>query len=325
MRFVTYAVNGRPTPGVVVDDRVIPLAPAGDAPGRPALRTLVDLIEAWPAVGSLVHAAIASGAAAEPLAALDAERRWLPPVRPGKILGVGLNNDAMERKASRIADHPIVFCYPTSAMIGHLQPIEIRPCYGLTHPEPELGVVIGRRVKRISAAEAMEAVFGYTIVDDITSVDLKTDDTVVFPESFAQDIGGAPAIAGGRPRGFELGDMTLTYHARSKGTDTFAPCGPWIVARDDVADPHDLRVSLTIDGELCSQDHTGNLVHRIPQIIEYVSRWFTLEPGDIVHIGTSARGRYRLRDIDLQERSGMRSIEISGVGALTNPIKHLGD
>jgi 2-keto-4-pentenoate hydratase/2-oxohepta-3-ene-1,7-dioic acid hydratase in catechol pathway len=119
--------------------------------------------------------------------------------------------------------------------------------------------------------------------------------------------------------------MTLTYHARSKGTDTFAPCGPWIVARDDVPDPHDLQVSLTIDGELCSQDHTANLVYRVPEIIAYVSRWFTLEPGDIVHIGTSARGKYRLRDIDLQQRTGMRTIEISGVGTLVNPITHLGD
>ena len=325
MRFVTYTVNGRPTPGVVIGDHVIPLTAAGGASGHPAPPAMADLIEGWPDTEALVHATVTSGAGAEPLAALDDTRRWLPPVRPGKILGVGLNNDAMERKASRIADHPIVFCYPTSAMTAHLQPIEIRPCYGLTHPEPELGVVIGRRVKRVSADEAMEAVFGYTIVDDVTSVDLKTDDTVVFPESFAQDIGGAPAIAGGRPRGFELGDMTLTYHARSKGTDTFAPCGPWIVPRDNVPDPHDLQVNLTIGGELCSQDHTGNLVYRVPQIIAYVSRWFTLEPGDIVHIGTSVRGKYRLRDIDLQERSGMRTIEISGVGALSNPITHLAD
>ena len=193
MRFVTYTVNGRPTPGVVAGDHVVPLAAAADAPGRFAYRTVADLIEDWPAAEGLVHAAIAAGAGTEPLTALDEARRWLPPVRPGKILGVGLNNNAMERKASRIADHPIVFCYPTSAMTGHLQPVEIRPCYGLTHPEPELGVVIGRRVKRISAAEAMDAVFGYTIVDDVTSVDLKTDDTVVFPESFARDIGGAAA------------------------------------------------------------------------------------------------------------------------------------
>jgi len=325
MRFVTYAVDGRPTPGVVAGDQVIPLTWDSGGPARPVPRTLVDLIEDWPDAEGQVHAAIAAGVGAEPLAGLDDARRWRPPVRPGKIFGVGLNNDAMERKASRIAAHPIVFCYPTSALTGHLQPVEIRPGYGLTHPEPELGVVIGRRVKRISAAEAMDAVFGYTIVDDITSVDLKTDDTVVFPESFAQDIGGAPAVAGGRPRGFELGDMTLTYHARSKGTDTFAPCGPWIVPRKDVPDPHDLQVSLTIDGELCSRDHTGNLVHQVPEIIAYTSRWFTLEPGDIVHIGTSARGKYRLRDIDLQQRSGMRTIEISGVGMLANPITHLSD
>lgn len=325
MRFITYSADGHPAPGAVVDDRVVPLTSIGGMSGPPAPRTMTDLIEAWPDIEDRVRAAAGSGENSEPLTALDSGRRWLPPVRPGKILGVGLNNDAMERKASRIADHPIVFCYPTSALTGHLKPIEIRPSYGLTHPEPELGVVIGRRVKRISADEAMDAVFGYTIVDDITSVDLKTDDTVVFPESFARDIGGAPATAGGRPRGFELGDMTLTYHARSKGTDTFAPCGPWIVPRADVPDPHDLQVRLTIDGELCSQDHTGNLVHRVPRIIEYVSAWFTLEPGDIVHIGTSARGKYRLRDIDLQERKGLRTIEISGIGSLANPIRHLDD
>lgn len=184
--------------------------------------------------------------------------------------------------------------------------------------------MIGRRVRDLDEADALDAVFGYTIVDDVTSVDLKSGDTVVFPESFAATIGGTPREPGGRPPGFEHGDLTLTYHARSKGTDTFAPCGPWIATRDEVPDPQKLGVHLAFDGEDCTEDDTSRLVHTVAATVARASRYFTLEPGDIIHVGTAAKGRYRLRDIDYSRREGVRTISIESVGALTNPVVHVG-
>lgn len=324
MRIASYERDGRTVPGVVTsDDRVVDVGSL--LPDGP--RDVLGLIEDWPRHGPALSAALDGLAsnAGEPTGALDADRRWCPPVpRPSKLMGVALNNAGLSSMATSIPDHPMLFCYPPSALTGHLRPIEIRDDYGLTHPEPELGVVIGRRVKDVDERDALDAVFGYTIVDDVTSVHLKSGDTTVFDASFAETIGGAPAEPGGRPPGFEFGDLTLTYHARSKGTDTFAPCGPWIVTRDDVPDPDRLGVRLTFDDEPCTEDDTSRLVYGVATTVAHASRFFTLEPGDIIHIGTAARGRYRLRDIDYSTRAGTRTIVIDGIGALTNPVVHIG-
>lgn len=324
MRLITYDLDGHAVPGVVTDHgRVVPLAGLlGDPP-----RDMIELIDRWDDVGADLAAALdrLEPDDGEPTTALDTERRWCPPVpRPSKVLGVALNNGGLSGLATVMPTHPMIFCYPPSALTGHLRPVQIRADYGLTHPEPELGVIIGRRVKDIPEVDALDAVFGYTVVDDVTSVDLKSGDTTIFPASFADTIGGDPAEPGGRPRGFEHGDLTLTYHARSKGTDTFAPCGPWITTRDDVADPQKLAVTLTFDGEVCTEDNTDRLVHTVAATIAHASRYFTLEPGDLIHVGTAARGRYRLRDIDYHARTGLRTIDIESVGSLTNPIEHIG-
>jgi 2-keto-4-pentenoate hydratase/2-oxohepta-3-ene-1,7-dioic acid hydratase in catechol pathway len=257
------------------------------------------------------------------LADLDTTGRWLPPVpRPSKILGVALNNKALAALTVDPPQHPALFCYPPSALTGHRQPIELRADYGLTHPEPELGVVIGTRAKNVDAADALDVVFGYTIVDDITSPTLKAGDTVVIPRSQAAGIGAAHNDDGSAPVGFEHGDLQLTYHARSKGSDTFAPCGPWIVTADEIGDPNGLAISLRIDDELCTEDNTANLMFSVAEVVSHASRYFTLYPGDILHIGSAARGKYRLRDINYQDRlDAQRTIAMEGIGELTNPIR----
>lgn len=328
MRLATYETEpgGRATVGAVLGDRAVPLADLWPASAGNAPKDMIEAIEAWPDASPALREAVdsAPASAGEPVAGIDRETRWLPPVpRPSKVLGVAINNGGLADKAEVMPSHPMLFCYPSSALTGHLRPIEIRTDYGLTHPEPELAVIIGRRVKRISIEDALDAVFGYTVIDDITSVDLKTGDTTVFPESFSSTIGGEPAAPGGRPRGFEYGAMVLTYHARSKGADTFAPCGPWIATADEVGDPQKLAVALDIDGEVCTEDNTANLVHTVAATIAHASNFFTLEPGDILHVGTAARGRYRLRDIDYQQRNGLRTIDIESVGRLSNPINHV--
>lgn len=324
MHLISYEFDGRVVPGVLTPDRrAVPVADLLTDPPR----DMIELIENWPAhETALREAAAGLGAdAGEPASTLDTDRRWCPPVpRPSKLMGVAINNGGLAGMATVMPDHPMIFCYPPSALTGHLRPIEIREDYGLTHPEPELGVIIGRRVKNIAEADALDAVFGYTIVDDVTSVHLKSGDTTVFPSTFAETIGGTPPAPGVPPPGFEYGDLTLTYHARSKGTDTFAPCGPWIATADEVPDPQKLAVTLTFDGEQCTEDNTSRLVHTVAATIAHASRYFTLEPGDIIHVGTAAKGRYRLRDIDYSKRTGTRTIAIEGVGELTNPVVHIG-
>lgn len=321
MKLATYLLEGTPCVGVALDDGTI--APASALwHGTDSPRDMIDLIENWNPSRLTIPSRPVAGA--EPMEALDEQRRWLPPVRrPSKLLGVAANNKALLDLASFAPTHPPIFSYPTSALVGHRQPVEIRADYGLTHPEPELGVVIGRRAKRVAVDQALDHVFGYTIVDDVTSPTLKSGDTYVFPQASSQALGtsGRQAADGPAP-GFEHGDMHLTYHARSKGTDTFAPCGPWIVTPDEVGDADALAVTLTIDGEVCMEDNTGNLMYSVAEVVSFASSYFTLEPGDIIHMGTAGRGKYRLRDLNYQDRLGAeRRIDIERVGALVNPIE----
>ncbi len=105
--------------------------------------------------------------------------RWLPPVaRPGKIIGVAMNNSAFAKPSYRYFSSPAYFMKSPSSLIGHGEPVIVREEYGLTHPEPELACIIGRHASHLDAATAREAIFGYTIINDITSVGLKDQDSL---------------------------------------------------------------------------------------------------------------------------------------------------
>lgn len=317
MKLATYLRDGKERVGLArLDGTLVDLAASFEAAGLgDAPPDMVRLISEVPHE-DLERAAAAS---ADLAAVNPADVTWLPPVpRPSKVCGVVINNMAVASTAHFIANHPIFFSYPPSALVGHNQPIVIRPDFGLTHPEAELGVVIGTRAKDLADDDAMDAVFGYTVVNDVTSVGLKSQDTVVFKQSGA---GSFTKVEGdGPPPGFEHGDMQLTYHARSKGTDTFAPCGPWIVTRDEVADPNRLGVRLFMGDELCTDDNTGNLAYHVPRVLAHISRYMTLYPGDLIHMGTAATGKYKLREIDFQTWDGPCSVDIDKIGRLSNPI-----
>lgn len=310
MRLATVAfAGGSPGPAVVVSGRPVGLRDAFDQAGLSsdaAPRSMRDLVNDFSTIREQL---LRAAAAAVPAGADDVE--WHPPLPdPSKILGCAINNAALNDLAAAHAENPPFFVKLPSSLIGHDQPIVIRPDYGLTHPEGELAVVIGRRVKNLRPAEVSDAVFGYTIMNDVTSITLKSEDTYVFRHP-----GIDPA-----PPGFEHGDMHLVYHARSKGTDGFGPCGPWIVTADEIADPDRLDVNVYLGDELCASDSTANLRFSVNEVISWLSRYVTLEPGDLVHMGTAARGRYALRELDFQEWDGPCTVEIDGIGRLTNPI-----
>lgn len=251
-----------------------------------------------------------------------ADATWLPPVpAPSKIVGVALNNDVFDHLAVRKMRAPMYFLAPPSSLLGHGGLIEVDPAWGVVHPEPELGAVIGRRLRRVSPADALAGVFGYTIVNDITSPGIKSDDSVelVMPEGFSVDEPWR------RSRGDDDRSLYLTYHARSKGTDTFTPVGPWVTARADIGDPNALGVRSYLDGELVLEDSTANLTFPVQDVLSHLSQSMTLLPGDIVHFGTAARPSKpdvypTIRAIDLTRHGDRVSIEIDGIGLLDNGI-----
>lgn len=256
--------------------------------------------------------------------------RWLPPVPdPTKIIGVAMNNKRLNNTAHVEPAGPMFFLKPPSSLIGHKQPIEIADDYGFTFPELELGVVIGKRAKRVAAADALDYVFGYTIVNDITSQGLKGGDSIavdITPEQ-KRSPGYKAYFDWRREHGDADMSVYFTYHARSKGADTFGPMGPYITTADEVADPDSLEVRGYADGAEFARDTTANYSYPVRQIIAHASRYFTLEPGDIISCGTAARGNERFprahHEIDMSRMTPVVDIEIDGLGRLSNTVTHL--
>ncbi|HJP80210.1 MAG TPA: fumarylacetoacetate hydrolase family protein [Pseudonocardiaceae bacterium] len=248
-----------------------------------------------------------------------AATRWLPPVRPSKICCVALNNRTMDRDRISAPEHPAFFLKAPSSLIGHGEAIVVRPDYGLTHPEPELAVVIGARLKDASPAEARAAIFGVTILNDVTSVGMRVEDHFHFRFALPDDEATA-----GAPGGFRTVEHHTTYAGRYKSADTFGPLGPVIVTADEMGDPDDLAISCTVDGELVQEDRTSSYRYGTAEVVSFISRYQTLLPGDVVSMGTAigtGRAPHRpLASADLRARPSTVSITIEGVGTLTNTV-----
>lgn len=254
--------------------------------------------------------------------AADGDIIWAAPEpSPSKIVGVALNNNVFQYLASNKMAAPAFFLKPPSALLGHRGDIEIDPQWGLTHPEPELAAVIGATLRRTTPEQALDAVFGYTIINDITSPGLKTQDSVelVMPAPMTIDEPWR------NHHGSDDRSIYLTYHARSKGCDTFAPMGPWLVTADEIGNPNNLDVRAYLDDELVLQDSTAELTFPIQDVLAHLSDSMTLRPGDVVHFGTAARptdpGRFpTLRSIDLARYGTTIAVEIDPIGKLVNTI-----
>jgi len=321
MKLCTYTVNGVTTWGAVanddtlVDARNIPEAPTSldDYIENPQPKILESLKRLTEQGGGVAQSAVS----------------WKPPVRrPSKILGVAINNTMGQKIAFRPFADPAFFFKPPSSLIGHGEPVVVKPSYGITHPEPELAIVIGKRGKDIAEKDALSYVFGFTIINDVTSPGLKEKDSIELISPTPGGGGAYSKLLGWRNvRDTDhAGSNYLTYHARSKGTDTFGPIGPWIVTTDSIPDANNLAVN-SFDGEEAAfVDSTANLTFSVQRIISHASAYMTLLPGDIIHCGTSMRpaqdSRFRgLTDWDIQQTEGRpMNIAIEGIGTLSNPV-----
>ena len=285
----------------------------------PVPATMLDLIEAGPDYWAQLRAALVQATPTlNRAAAIDTSRMtWQAPVmRPSKICCLALNNSANSDRIMKGPKHPASFIKPASSLLGHLGTIELQPVYGRVHPEPELAVVIGKRAKHVSAAQAYDYVFGYTIHNDITSPTMRAEDTFHYRAIHPKG-DGSNEIA--------YVDTWTSYPGRYKGSDTFACMGPWLVTRDEIPDPHALRVSCSHRGSLVTDDNTSNLFFKVPEVIEFLSNYMTLLPGDIISMGTALKksaGGAAVQNIDLNHLGGPVSVAIEGLGNLENSVRH---
>jgi len=211
----------------------------------------------------------------------------LPIERPGKIVCVGLNyRDHAEEQGVEIPAEPLLFAKWPNALVGPGEAIVIPPLVTKCDYEAELGVVIGTRVKSVSKENALEAVRGYLCANDVSARDL------------------------------QFADVQWT---RGKSPDTFCPVGP-LVPRDEIPDPHALKIRAIVSGEVLQDSTTANLIFGVDEVISYVTQTMTLEPGDLILTGTPAGvGVFRDPQRLLQPGDEV-TIEIERIGFLTNPV-----
>ena len=214
----------------------------------------------------------------------------LPIERPGKIVCVGLNyRDHAEEQGTALPQAPLLFAKWPNTLIGPGDAIVIPSFTQQVDYEAELGVVIGERVRGVSEENALEAVRGYLCLNDVSARDL------------------------------QFGDKQWT---RGKSPDTFCPIGPELVPAAEVPDPQALAIRAIVNGDVLQDSSTSNMIFTVAEIIAYISQAITLEPGDLIATGTPAGvGAFRDPPIWLQPGDEV-TIEIEGLGALTNPVSY---
>jgi 2,4-didehydro-3-deoxy-L-rhamnonate hydrolase len=293
----------------------LPAARGAGAAGSPGVK-MRDLIRGGAAFLDALGAALAVARAdrsVERIAASDVI--WHAPVRrPGKICAVAMNNSASNERKISAPDHPAFFLKPASCLVGHGQPIRIRRYYGSVHPEPELALVIGRETRDIPARQALDAVFGYTIFNDITGNGMRSEDRFHYWAVYAKK---------GDPNETERVEQHLSYAGRYKGTDTFGAMGPWLVTKDEIANPDDLRVQCRVGGEIVADDSTRYYNYKVAEVVSFISQFHTLHAGDVVSLGTAfkpAQNRKSIHQANFQSVSGPVEVSIEGLGVQQNPV-----
>ncbi|MGH7817062.1 MAG: fumarylacetoacetate hydrolase family protein [Candidatus Binatia bacterium] len=286
MKFATIKPNDM---AIVRNDTLISL---GDTLAKGS--TMLDLIARYDGIKGKLQELAADGAGTK----LD-QKLLKPPVEnPTKVLAAagnykrgteGLGEGRGRGNASKTSPEELlenIFLKPPSSIAGPEDNIIIPRNADSIFPELELCVVIGKKARHLSKAQAYEAVFGYTIMLDVTA------------------------------RGYGLSkNLSGTRNVR-KGFETFAPIGPWITTKDEIADPHNLWMKLWINGELKQSAKTDAMINDIPTLISFLSQVTTLYPGDLISTGNPDSPEFQEK---LKPGDVLKS-EIEGIGAMTQGV-----
>ena len=292
MRLISARTDAGETLGIVAGDS---WRPAADVlPGGP--RTIGDLLargaDGLTAIATAAASATndSSSSPAAPATPLASTELLAPVPRPGKVVAIGRNyREHADEEGVEPPQAPLVFSKWPSSVIGHGADIRWDP--ELTRQvdyEAELAVVIGRTARNVSEDAALDHVLGYTCLNDVSARDI------------------------------QFGDGQWV---RGKSLDTFCPMGPVLVTTDEVGDPQDLAISCRVGDEVLQDSRTSQMYFSVATIISYLSRSFTLEPGDVIATGTPA-GVGAFRDPPRFLGDGERvTVEIERIGQLVNTCR----
>ncbi|HWD90108.1 MAG TPA: fumarylacetoacetate hydrolase family protein [Mucilaginibacter sp.] len=219
----------------------------------------------------------------------DSVRLGCPFGRPSKLVCIGLNyiDHARETKATPPPE-PVIFMKSTTAIVGPNDDIMIPKDSVKTDWEVELAVVIGKKASYVEESEAMDYVAGYVLHNDVSE------------------------------REFQL-ERSGTWD-KGKGCDTFAPIGPFMATTDEIADPHNLRLWLKLNGKTMQDGNTSNFIFNIPYLISYTSKFMTLLPGDVISTGTPAGVGLGMKPNLYLKPGDVIELGIDGLGSATQKL-----
>lgn len=286
MKLITFSTPGASARvGVLDGASVIDLSVAsgGALPAR-----MIDLLNLGDDGMARARAAAATRKP-EARLPLSAARLHAPVPRPGKIVCLGRNYAAHAKEGgAEVLENPIIFLKPASAVIGPGDSIIVPAATTKPDYEAELAVIIGRACRDVDEAHALDYVAGYACANDVSARDLQR--------------------------------MTHQWD-QGKMPDTFCPLGPALVTRDEIGDPSGLNIRAILNGQEMQNSNTRLMIFSVPFFISYLSRFTTLEPGDILLTGTpDGVGSARNPPVFLQNGDTI-SVEIDKVGTLTNPVR----
>ena len=297
MRLVTYTVDDTAARlGAQLDDHVIDLAALAAHHGTELPHDLLSFVQAGLAAQETAQRLLAGGVTTWPTGVRhrlgDVSLR--APLRPGKIIGVGLNYVEHVEESSRSLDtdkelppRPVLFSKPATAVTGPGQPVlHNADLTAQLDWECELAVVIGRTAFRVSEQDAYDHVFGYSIVNDISARDQRRSGQWFF----------------------------------SKGQDSYAPFGPAVVTADDIADPMTLDLSLRVNGVMKQKSNTRHMLFPIARLIADISSGVTLEPGDVIATGSPSGVGAGMVPPEFLTPGDLVEATVEGIGTLTNPV-----
>ncbi|HUD22553.1 MAG TPA: fumarylacetoacetate hydrolase family protein [Acidobacteriaceae bacterium] len=267
----------------------------GDKAARPGLvvgEGIVDLgVQGFKdtiAFMSAPESVQAEAVRARPTIALEQVKLLAPVPIPPRIFGIGVNYaDHAAESGTKMRDVPTVFMVLSSAVVGPGADVVLPRNSLMVDYEAELAVVIGKAGHRIAASQWEEHVFGYTMMNDVSARDVQ---------------------------------RATSQWSLGKSFPTFAPMGPWVVSKDEIADPHRLGISMTIGGERLQDANTSQMIYKIPALVEYLSSIVPLQVGDVISTGTPAgvgMGRTPQRWLKAGEEM---VVAIEGIGELRNPV-----
>jgi 2-keto-4-pentenoate hydratase/2-oxohepta-3-ene-1,7-dioic acid hydratase in catechol pathway len=213
------------------------------------------------------------------------------PFTPGNVFCVGLNyRDHAAESNAPIPQQPVLFAKWTSAMIGPGQPIVIPPDTQEVDYEAELGVVVGKKCRGVSAEDALNYVAGYVCVNDISARDFQRSDG---------------------------------QWVRAKSQDSFGPFGPFLVTREELTNPQDLGIRCSVNGRTLQSSNTREMIFGVRELIAFISRGITLHPGDLISTGTPPGVGFAQKPPVFLHAGDEVVVEIDGVDRLSNPVKAL--